>query len=386
MNRQGFTLIEVLIAIAISAFMTTILFTALYQINSSVNVTASLMTVNEKAARLQQLFERDLSGATTLLDNELPKAKDKELTPTSTGDKQDRDKKEEKPTEKKEKHIIKKIFNSINKGNQLGTLTFISNNPLLGFWATKAGSHEVGKPKPFLVRITYQLEEDPKAPGSYILMRQESVPLDYEKRSGRSYEVLDGIKSLSFKYTAKTVKTDEAKEEQAESPKPGVQGTEKEPQKKPETKARKKTEVTYTSNLTTWNSDEKTDEVAKKEEPKEKRLPIPVFVDIEVVLWDDVQQREFKYIYTQEIITDTEFIQKKREWSFVSFFQKQQEKEKAEQTKTQQSTQPGMQKPSIPGTTKTTGLNTPYRPSSNLQKQLDELFKAAHSLDARMNT
>ena len=81
-----------------------------------------------------------------------------------------------------------------------------------------------------------------------------------------------------------------------------------------------------TSNLTTWNSDEKSDSESKKEEPKEKKLPIPVFVDIEVVLWDNVQQREFKYVFTLEIITDTEFVQKKHQWSFTSFFEKHQEK------------------------------------------------------------
>ena len=98
MNRQGFTLIEILVAIAISGFMATVLFTALFQINRSVNVTESLMTVNEKAARLQQLFERDLSGATTLLDNEPPKQQDKDIKATTTGEKQGQ--------EKKEKHII----------------------------------------------------------------------------------------------------------------------------------------------------------------------------------------------------------------------------------------------------------------------------------------
>ena len=147
MNRQGFTLIEVMIAIAIAAFMATVLFTALFQINTAVNITESLMTVNEKAARLQQLFEHDLAGATTLLDNEPPKPKDKDLKTTSTGEKQEQAKTRRKTVEKKEKHIIKKIFNSTNKGDQLGTLTFISNNPLLGFWATKTRNFSGRKTK-----------------------------------------------------------------------------------------------------------------------------------------------------------------------------------------------------------------------------------------------
>ena len=91
-NRQGFTLIEVMVAVALAGFMVTALFTSLYQLNTAVNVTESIMTVHEKAARLQQLFERDLSGATTLLDNEPPKEKDKDLKSTTSGEKQDQDK------------------------------------------------------------------------------------------------------------------------------------------------------------------------------------------------------------------------------------------------------------------------------------------------------
>ena len=107
MNRQGFTLIEVMIAIAIAGFMATVLFTALFQINTAVNVTESMMTVNEKAARLQQLFERDLSGATTLLDNEPPKATRQRSKTTSTGDKQDQEKKK-KNLPRKKKSILSK--------------------------------------------------------------------------------------------------------------------------------------------------------------------------------------------------------------------------------------------------------------------------------------
>lgn len=147
-----------------------------------------------------------------------------------------------------------------------------------------------------------------------------------------------------------------------------------------------------TSNLTTWNSDEKSDSESKKEEPKEKKLPIPVFVDIEAVLWDDVQQREFKCVFTLEIITDTEFVQKKHQWSFTSFFEKHQEKPDdkkspqpgAPKTQIPGASQYGMPQSSMPGSPQT--FNAPFRPSSGLQKQLEELFKTAHSIDKRMST
>jgi type II secretory pathway component PulJ len=58
-----------MVAIAISGFIATILFTSLFQLSSASTIAESVMTANEKAARLEQLFERDLAGATTLLDN-----------------------------------------------------------------------------------------------------------------------------------------------------------------------------------------------------------------------------------------------------------------------------------------------------------------------------
>ena len=150
-----------------------------------------------------------------------------------------------------------------------------------------------------------------------------------------------------------------------------------------------------TSNLATWNSDEKAESESKpeskKEEPKERRLPIPVFVDIEAILWDNAQQREFKYVFTLEIITDTEFVQKKRPWSFMSFFEKHQDNPDDKKTpqpggpKTQMPGMPQFGMPqSMPGSPQT--FNAPFRPSSGLQKQLEELFKTAHSLDKRMST
>ena len=304
MNRQGFTLIEVLVALAIAAFMTTVLFTALYQINKGTAVTDSLMTVHEKAARLQQVFEHDLSGATMLLDNE-PLSQEQTIKDTPAEEKDKPDNKKESPektTEKKEKKIIKKIFYSTGKDNGLGTLSFISNNPLLGFWSGQEGAFHAGKAKPCLVRITYTLEEDQSMPGTYKLIRQESVPLYFEQRAGRSYEVMSGIKSVAFKYTLKTIKTKQEQPAQKDTAK--TDATQKTPDKQPQKAQQPQEEITYTSNLPTWDSDEIIQENAKKEKDKEKekKVPIPVFVDIEVTLWDDTYEHEYTYDYSIELI------------------------------------------------------------------------------------
>ena len=355
MNRQGFTLIEVLIALAITGFMATILFTALFQINTGVKLTESLMSVNEKAARLEQLFERDLTGATTLIDNELPQKQPVDSKMTNSSENQTPTP-EETTSMKKDKKVIKKIFYGTSRGNQLGTLTFISNNPLLGFCPAPAGTLQSGPAKPYLVRITYNLEEDPAIPDSYILTRQESAPLDFEQRTGRTYAVLDGIKNLKFKYTAKTIKKDTAAQQQKQTE-----------------------EILYTSGLTTWNSDESSDANNKKEPTKERKFPIPAFIDIETTLWDDARQQEYSYNFTVEIITDTEFVFKRRAWAFMSLFDKPDQGA----NKTPKQAPSPTPKPPMPMQPQKSPSNN-YVPNSELQKQLEEAFKTAQSYDKRM--
>ena len=382
MNRQGFTLIEVLVALAITGFMATVLFTSLYQINKSVSVTDSFMTVYEKAARLQQLFEHDLTGATLLIDNDPPSKPEQETNVQQETDKKEpkgKKEPEEKQPTKKDKKIIKKIFYSTDNGNTLGTLSFVSNNPLLGFWSGQEGSFQAGKAKPFLVRITYTLQEDAARPGSFMLMRQESVPLDFEQRTGKSYEVMSGIKNIAFKYTLKTIKTSQ------EEPKKEVQKPEE--QKKGQTQQPAKIqppkeEIVLTSNISTWNSDEIIEENAKqektKEKSKDKKAPIPIYIDIEATLWDETYEHEYTYVYTIEIIADTEFVSR-RQWSFMSWLQQDQKKdtEKKDQKTTPQPTP----KTAIPAPQGQKVSLTPWDNNAELQKKLQDLFKTVQTLD-----
>jgi hypothetical protein len=145
--------------------------------------------------------------------------------------------------------------------------------------------------------------------------------------------------------------------------------------------------------LTIWDSDETKESDTKKEEPKEKKLPIPVFVEFEALLWDNTQQRDYKYTFALEIVTDTEFVQKKKPLSFMSLFQKQETTpadKKSPQTPAQAPaptpTPTGTAQPTMPGSSQETALNELFKPGSKLQKQLEELFKTAHSLNKGMAT
>lgn len=178
------------------------------------------------------------------------------------------------------------------------------------------GTHSAGKPKPNLVRITYKLKEDPENKGTFILTRQESVPLDWEKNSGKTYEVMTGIKEISVEYTAKIEKTVTIEEEKPE-PAKGAQGKpETQPAKpaQPSKKPKTKTEVEYKT-VKTWDMDQKEEEKKdEQEKAKEqvKQKPIPVLVKITAKLFDNQLKTVVEFIFFIPIISDTEFTPKRR--------------------------------------------------------------------------
>lgn len=326
MNRVGFTLIELIIAISIAGMMSVILFQSLFQINKTTMITDKVMTVNEKAERLTQLFDHDLAGATTLVDNKPPKNLETDMKQTSTTSSKQQPQKKAPPQEKEEeekpqKKIIKKIFNSTNSGERLDTLTFISNNPMASYWQSKHGSTSAGKPKPNLVRITYILKEDPENKNSYILTRQESIDLEWEKRSGKTYEVMTGIKEISVEYTAKIEKTITIEEEEktkkddtkakTQQPQQGQNRQQSPTQQPPQTpkKPKTRTEIEY-KKVKTWDMDQKEEEKKEpqaKEAVQTKQKPIPVLVKIKAKLFDNQLSTDVEFIFFVPIISDTEF-------------------------------------------------------------------------------
>ncbi len=321
MKSAGFSLIELLVATAVAGMMAAVLFAALFQINSSVIITDSVMGFNERAALFASIFEHDVAGATLLLDNEPPEKIEKEKP---VGDTTDKDKTAQKPkaageegdekAPKKEKKIVTKIFESTVRGANLDMLTFTSNNALRAFWSTSPGLADIGKPKSRLARVTYTLEEDKSTPGSFRLMRQESAQLDWDRRAGRTYELVGGIKNLSLKFTAKIEKkipVEEAVQEPAEGKDHGKPGM---PAAKAPPKIKKtKTEISY-KDMNTWIIEKKKQEGAKKESPEaaEVQKPLPVDVEAVLVLWDDEHKRDATYTFNFALDADTEHIKRRR--------------------------------------------------------------------------
>jgi len=335
MARHGFTLIELLVAIAISAMMSVLLFQALFQAGTAVEVCDSFMDLTTRAAQVRQLLERDISGATTLIDNEPPQETDMTQTGTKTiGDKTIKDAptaQKQESGEKKEKQIIKKLFFSSTGSGGLGTLTFITNNPLMSFWSSHKGAKGTGKPKPYLARVTYTLEEDKASPGSFRLLRQESSVLDYEKRNGRTYEVVDGIKSIGVKFTAKTEKITPAKDKEQDNEPHSAPAQGAQRPKAAAKKQKPKVEVTYNV-VTSWDTDQLKQELTQKaeqkpqkteakKEPEEKKKLIPVQVSFEITFLDKERKSERMFSIDVGIITDTEFSLPKKPSLFMSAVQ-----------------------------------------------------------------
>ncbi len=272
----GFVLLELLVSILISGFITIGLFTSFAQLRKAMSAADTIASVHQRAILVYQQFDRDLSGAfkPTTAKKETEKEK---VQPGQKPAKQEQD------AQKKEKPLTH-IFYGVNKDVQFEVLTCITANPLNIYWS----GDRAGFAKPRMARVVYRLLKEKDEPASYRLMRQEAYnPLDFAAFASdatqpvRQLELITGIKSCSVSYTAAVEKkSDESA--------------------KRETKKKKKKEYEYKESkewkLSDKESEKKSDE--KDSEKKEKPKELPDFVTMKLVLWDDVKAREFSFEFT----------------------------------------------------------------------------------------
>ena len=294
--KQGFTLIELLVVTAIAAVISSLLLSALGQMNRGQAVTDNTINVAERIAIFAQQIEKDLVGAfipTQAEKKEDGKAEevevqvpaDKDKTPEKQAAKKDEP--AEQAGNKKEKKPIEKIFYSTNKDGMLDTLTFITNNPLVVFVAA-----DVGEVKPKAVRVQYTLRPEPETKDSYTLFRQESNELDLaEYKNVRPYELIGGVKKCSVKFIARIEKKQEKKKDE-----------------KAQEQEKQKIEYEY-KEMTEWVSEQKKEgakESGKEgEKDKQQEFPrIPYKVEIKLTLWDQQYNKEKDFILVSEIPID----------------------------------------------------------------------------------
>jgi len=247
--KKGFILIELLIATLIAGMISILLLTALQQTNKFQSVIDNNIDIYTRAIIFHHQFEKDITGA---------------FIPIQAY-------KQPVSSEKKQKELpIDHIFYSVNRDKKFDILTFITTNPLVVYWGVKIGSL-----KPRVARVVYQLQSEDEKKPSYILLRQEGNKLSFAsyKKSNlqapRSYQIINGIKDLSITYTVT--------EEQQEIDK-----------KQPSYKT-----------VREWNWPQK-NQTNKKEEP-----PLPQFITVNLVLWDNDYKRDKSFTFIFANIIDT---------------------------------------------------------------------------------
>jgi len=194
MNRQGFSLVEVLIATAVAALLSVIVSGALWQAQRVSATVERRMDLQSEIFILKRQLAHDISGASVPLQyfarvQEQKNKKGAEPSAQSNTASQAPMQK----TAKKEIPPLSKLF-VIKFEQGMPTISLITNNPLTVFVSESVGTV---KPKIMRVRYTFQPSQEQSKPGvtSYKLVREE-FPLDQEQ--GRAYVLADRITSVKI--------------------------------------------------------------------------------------------------------------------------------------------------------------------------------------------
>lgn len=190
MNLKGFTLIELIIGIAVSSIISIILFNSFSQTYKTVNTIDNLIFMDRRISVLQNQLEKDITGI--FMPEQLNHEK------------------------------VERYFYSTNNQGQIKEFTFITTNALQVYQSTS----------PRIVRVTYQLRENKQNKGSYSLFRKESTNIIYgAEKDAVEYELTDFIKNLSIEFSYTEKPKDKDNKQRAET-KVLKEWTPKEPDKK----------------------------------------------------------------------------------------------------------------------------------------------------------
>jgi prepilin-type N-terminal cleavage/methylation domain-containing protein len=264
MNKPGVTLIELVLALALSGMVAATLYNIFFIVTRGITIAEPMIDNVTRTSLVYNRLKKDLQGVF------VPTQADVKATPspqgpqaTSTG----------QPTKVPEKPLDKVMY-SINKNNSWALLSFITNNPLLTYYDPTKGI-----PKPAIARVVYRLESKPD--GSFSLMRQESPVLNFEafestsSKPIRGYELANNIKNISMEYAFPV-----------QDQKQGGANADKAQAIKFETRSE-------------WRFDEWN----KKEPGKTPRIPQRITMTMN--LWDTQRQQESVFVFKFEITTFT---------------------------------------------------------------------------------
>ncbi|MGC2310899.1 MAG: prepilin-type N-terminal cleavage/methylation domain-containing protein [Candidatus Babeliaceae bacterium] len=195
--KSGFSLIEIVVALALASLLTIVLYTSFEQTKRTTKRMESLEEVSALTMRLYYQLEKDLGGVF------VPPSflvQDKKVTTTSgqpVPEKQEQEKESEK---------LPEVFRVQIKGEEK-EFTFITTNPLLTY-------QEI---KPRLVRVMYRIIPSKTREGTFAFTRRESTEIDLKKFLERGDEnvftIMDEITKITFRFM---VLDPEQKEEKKE--------------------------------------------------------------------------------------------------------------------------------------------------------------------------
>ncbi len=298
--HQGFTLLELVISIAIAAIISLSLTMLLNQSYASQTKLESLTQLNERATLFFTQLERDLMGATIPIENILAleaeqekKSKNKKDDAAQAPKKENGEKNNQTAAQdsKKEEPAYKpfdRVF-YYNRGAQNRFFfSWVTRNPLQLHWGSS-----VGAARPRIARVMYRLEQDATDKTLFKLIRSEGLDLTYapyEKHADPKYKgsaIIDGVKSIKVTCVAVIEKKDEQKDA-AKVPLANAAGQQKKEEKPP---------VTEVKVLDHWEWPLSKDDKQKDDKKSEELPPLPQGVRVELVLWDATHEREVTFAY-----------------------------------------------------------------------------------------
>jgi len=200
MKKYGFALVEMILSIAISSFVSLVLFTILLQVQKSAQFVESDVSIGMQIMTGYERLQKDFTGM--FWPQFMPpkiKRPDQTQAPGS-GARGDGQPGLKSGTILEEElsgpQISKIIFSENTRFDDLQILkecSFITSNPLQVY----------GETKPCVARVIYTLEpEENNNSGSFTLYRQEALNLDYQqaKKDSSKFALISGLRSFNLDF------------------------------------------------------------------------------------------------------------------------------------------------------------------------------------------
>lgn len=257
MIRPGFSLIEILIAMAISSFVMTMVFSTISMLQKSSSRYNELITVDSQQEILFSQLQKDIAGIVLPAYGFKASPKDKP----------------EDAQKKQQEYYEKFTFQFEMVEDRLKMLTFVTTSILATY----------GAEKPHLVRVRYTLVPDERNNKYFTLMRQESTELllqDFEKNSPPNYAIGYGFKTCAIACTL--ISTDKDNKKKVEE-------------------------------VSSWDFAErikKQDKDAKSTEKIEQKIALPQIITFKGTMSDFISDYEYDFNYAFFVPIDPKLTQK----------------------------------------------------------------------------